>query len=119
MSLGVWASVSPTLGQQFGELIAVSVILTLLLYIYAAGALWREARRDPARARADRAFAAAAVCFCTFVLVFSGATMLLWSAAVLLAAAPLYFLIRTRGPRGGGPPPAKATQASRGNLETP
>ena len=119
MSLGVWASVSPTLGQQFGELIAVSVILTLLLYIYAAGALWREAPRDPARARADRSFAAAAVCFCTFVLVFSGATMLLWSAAVLLAAAPLYFLIRTRGPRGGGPPPAKATQASRGNLETP
>lgn len=99
MSLGVLASVSPTLGQQFGELISVSVILTLLLYIYAACALWRQAGAAPN----DRAFALAAIAFCAFVIAFSGALMLLWSAAVLAAVAPLYLLVRR---------PAPATAAS-------
>lgn len=95
MSLGVVASVSPTLGQQFGELISVSVILTLLLYIYAACALWHDAGLRPAPAR-DRAFAATAIAFCAFVIAFSGAQMLLWSAGVIIAAAPLYLLSRRR-----------------------
>ncbi|MGH9484325.1 MAG: amino acid permease, partial [Terriglobales bacterium] len=89
MSAGVAATVSPTLGEQFGKLIAVSVVLMLLLYIYACLALWRVAKRE-------RGWALAGIVFCAGVIALSGADMLLWSAIVLVCVFPLYYC---RGPR--------------------
>ncbi|MGH9468692.1 MAG: amino acid permease [Terriglobales bacterium] len=88
MTAGVAATVSPTLGQQFGRLIAVSVIFTLLLYIYSCLALWRVAENH------DRAFAAAGLIFCVAVIALSGAGMLLDAAVVLVCVFPLYYFLR-------------------------
>lgn len=96
MSLGVVATLSPTLGEQFGELISVSVLLMLLLYIYACLALWRQAA--PAANRRDHACAAAAIFFCAAVIVLSGARMLAWTAAVVALTVPAYWLLRRPRP---------------------
>lgn len=96
MSAGVLATISPTLGEQFGEIIAVSVILTLLLYVYACLALWRIARGR------DRAFAAVGLAFCAGVIGASGTQMLLWSAAILAAVLPLYYVVRPDFRRAAG-----------------
>lgn len=88
MSLGVATTIAPTLGQQFGKLISISVILTLLLYVYSCLALWRIAHGR------DRAFALAGLLFCAAVIALSGAQMLLWSAIVLACFFPLYYFSR-------------------------
>lgn len=86
MSVAVVGATSPTLGEAFGKLISVSVILTLLLYVYSCVALWRIGRGR------DRGFAAVGVAFCAAVIALSGREMLLWAAAVLLCVFPLYYL---------------------------
>lgn len=91
MSLGVLATISPTLGEQFGELISVSVILSLLLYIYTGLAVWHYARQAPAAFRRDRGFAAAAIAYCAFAILLSGARLLAVTALVVAAAMLLYF----------------------------
>ncbi|MGH9476074.1 MAG: amino acid permease [Terriglobales bacterium] len=96
MTAGVAATVSPTLGQQFGELIAVSVIFTLVLYVYACLALWRTGRGR------DRGFAAAGLVFCGAVMALSGAEMLLWAAIVLACVYPLYYFSRSQARQGAG-----------------
>lgn len=81
-SVGVVLSTSPTLGEQFGKIIAVSVILTLLLYVFACLSVWPAARQAPSLAR-ERAWAAAGIVFCLAVIAWSGAAMLLATAVVL------------------------------------
>ncbi|HXE31583.1 MAG TPA: amino acid permease [Terriglobales bacterium] len=90
MSAGVLATVSPTLGQQFGELIAVSVLLAMLLYIYALLAVWHYARLAPGAFRHDRGFAAAGIVFCAGVILLSGVTMIAVTAGIVLLSCVCY-----------------------------
>lgn len=96
----VFATMAPTLGQQFGTLIEVSVLLSLLVYLFACTAVWRYEAPDATlfARRRDRVLAIAAMAFCLCVIAWSDARLLGWAAAVLLLTYPLYPLF-LRGQR--------------------
>lgn len=96
MSAGVALSMAPTLGEQFGQLISVSTLLTLLLYIYACLAVWHYAARAPEDFRHDRAYAAVGIVICVAVMVLSGAKLLLLTAVPVALTVPLYPFVRRR-----------------------
>jgi arginine:agmatine antiporter len=85
---------SPTLGRQFGDLISVSVMLSLLLYIYACLAIWHYAAEAPGAFVHDRAFAFVGILFCLAILLLSGTQLLGWTAAVVFITFPFYPLCR-------------------------
>jgi arginine:agmatine antiporter len=94
MSAVVFATISPTLGEQFGELIEVSVIFCLMLYVYACIAVllyprWIASARSLAR---YRPMAAVALLFCLLVIGYADPKLLLLSAAMLLVTVPVYLL---------------------------
>jgi hypothetical protein len=96
MSGFVFATVSPTLGAQFGKLIDVSVIFCLLMYIFACASVWHYARVLPAVSglRRYRPAAAAAIAFCLLVILYSDTPLLILSASMLVLAYPLFRLYR-------------------------
>ncbi|MGH9482363.1 MAG: amino acid permease [Terriglobales bacterium] len=97
MSAGVAMSAAPTLGEQFGELISVSVLLSLLLYIYACLAMWsRWAHARGLGTRRDRALAAAGIAFCVAVMALSGVRLVALAAVPVALTVPLYPYVRRR-----------------------
>jgi arginine:agmatine antiporter len=82
MTAAVFATMSPTLGQQFSKLIEVSVVLCLIIYVYSAVALWRLGTY--------RAFAFLAALASLIVIALSGVQMLLLTALLMLATLVLY-----------------------------
>lgn len=94
MSVGVVATISPTLGRQFGDLISVSVMLSLLLYIYACLAIWHYAAEAPGQFAHDRTYAFVGILFCLAILLLSGTQLLGWTAAVVFITFPFYPLCR-------------------------
>ncbi|GAC1632930.1 MAG: arginine/agmatine antiporter [Nevskia sp.] len=104
MSAVVFATMSPTLGEQFGKLIEVSVIFCLLVYVYAATAVWHydEAATPRRGCNRYRAIALAAMVFCLWVIAESDTALLALSAAAIFFTVPAYpLLIRSlrREPR--------------------
>jgi len=95
MSGVVFATRSPTLGEQFGKLIDVSVIFCLLVYVYACLALWKIEPADTApRLRVRyRVIAVAALLICLWVIAASDVQLLALSVAGLLASLPVYFFV--------------------------
>jgi arginine:agmatine antiporter len=104
----VFATTSPSLGEHFGRLIEVSVILCLLVYVYACIGVWHYARvlspQAQTELRAWRPVACAAMLFCLIVIVRSDVPLLALSAAVVFVTCPLYPFVR------GGHTPGKATE---------
>jgi arginine:agmatine antiporter len=99
MSAVVFATVSPTVGEQFGKLIEVSTIFCLLAYVYSCIALWKLDRpgNDSAWVYLRyRVLAAAALLVCLWVIAESGRSLLLLTAATLLLTLPLYALLPGR-----------------------
>ena len=101
MSAVVFATISPTLGEQFGELIEVSVLLCLMLYVYACIALllyprWIASASSLAR---YRPMAAVALLFCLVVIGYAEPRLLLLTAALLLLTVPVYLLLVPRWQR--------------------
>ncbi len=96
MSVVVLATMSPTIGEQFAKLIETSVILCLLVYLYAFTALWHFRRSVT---HVGRYFAAAIVAalVCLFVIVRAGPLQLAICAAILLSTYPLYALMKWSG----------------------
>jgi len=94
MSVVVFATISPTLGEQFGELIEVSVIFCMMLYVYACIALLRYAHWIPGASALERyrPVAALALLFCAVVIGYAEPRLLLLSAGMLLLTAPVYLL---------------------------
>ncbi len=86
-SVVVFATISPTLGEQFGKLIEVSTTLCLLLYIYACLSMWHY----DTRSRRYRVVAGAAALFCAGVIALQAPLLLAISAAVVLLTVPIYF----------------------------
>jgi arginine:agmatine antiporter len=82
MTAAVFATMSPTLGQQFSKLIEVSVVLCLLIYVYSSIALWRLGTY--------RFFAVVAGLASLIVIALSGVQMLLLTALLMLATLVLY-----------------------------
>lgn len=99
MTMVVLATTSPTLGEQFALLIEVSVILCLLVYIYACAAVWHYGRimPNPAGLGSYRVIAAIAMSICLFVIVRAGTLLLVLSGAIVLLTYPLYVLFKQRG----------------------
>ena len=112
-SVVVFATISPTLGEQFGKLIDVSTTLCLLLYIYACLSMWhytnaagkagatqplprapgaRDAPEGPdPRVTRYRVIAGLAASFCVGVIALSDLRLLATSAGVVLLTVPIYF----------------------------
>ena len=95
MTAAVFATMSPTLGQQFSKLIEVSVVLCLLIYVYSSVALWHYGSVAPFPGlRTYRVLAVVALLASLCVIVLSGTQMLLLTAALILATGVLYPLFR-------------------------
>ena len=94
MSAVVVATISPTLGQQFGELIEVSVIFCMMLYVYACIAVllyprWIASAGSLAR---YRPLAALALLFCLVVIGYAEPKLLLLTVVMMLLTLPVYLL---------------------------
>lgn len=89
MTAAVFATMSPTLGQQFSKLIEVSVVLCLVIYVYSSIALWRLGTY--------RAFAFLAALASLSVIILSGVQMLALTAGLMLATLALYPFQRRAG----------------------
>jgi arginine:agmatine antiporter len=98
MTAIVFLTISPTLGEQFGKLIAISTILCLLLYVYACLALLRYRSWVPSgeALRGYRPVAVMALLFCAVVIGYADAPLLWLTAAVMIAAALIYALFGRR-----------------------
>jgi len=100
MTVIVFVTVSPTLGEQFGKLIAISTILCLLVYVYACLALLRYQHWVPTSAgsalRAWRPVAVAAMVFCAVVIGYADAPSLWLTLAVMILSAIIYWLFGRR-----------------------
>jgi len=82
MTAAVFATMSPTLGQQFAKLIEVSVVLCLMIYVYSSIALWRLGTY--------RVLALLAALASVAVILLSGVQMLLLTALLVVATLVLY-----------------------------
>jgi arginine:agmatine antiporter len=98
MTVVVVATRSPTLGQQFAKLIEVSVILCLLVYVYACVAVWHYEKSfsTDAHLKRYRIIASAAMVICLFVIVRAGSSLIAISAAIVLLTYPLYVFFKRR-----------------------
>jgi arginine:agmatine antiporter len=105
MSGVLLATLSPTLSEQFDEIAAMTVDLSLLLYVYACGATWHYAAASPTDRGLQRyrAIAAAAILFCLAVMMLSGTAVLATAVALALGTLPLYVLLRRSSARRGVP----------------
>jgi arginine:agmatine antiporter len=94
MSVVVFATISPTLGEQFGELIEVSVIFCMMLYVYACIALLLYPRWIASATELERyrPMAAVALLFCLVVIGYAEPKLLLLSGAMLALTLPVYLL---------------------------
>ena len=88
-------SAAPALAEQFTLLIDVSVVLTLVMYILIAVALWRlSAESEEGRRLWLRTMAAMSSIFCLWVLANSGAKLLAVAAVVALVGGLGYRFAR-------------------------
>jgi amino acid transporter len=78
----VFATISPTLGEQFGELIEVSVIFCMMLYVYACIAVLLYPRWIASATSLERyrPMAAVALLFCLVVIGYAAPKLLLLTA---------------------------------------
>ncbi|MFZ5669327.1 MAG: amino acid permease [Pseudomonadota bacterium] len=92
MTVVVASSMSPTLGRQFGVLIAIAVNLSMIAYALCALALVRLAGAiaDPGRRLAARVMALAGAAFSVWVVAASDPTLLAPSLWAFAATVPLY-----------------------------
>jgi arginine:agmatine antiporter len=84
------------LNQQFATLIEVSVVLCLLVYVYACIAMWRyDTHFKTTRGLyAYRILAVVAAGICLFVIAKAGTAVLTLSAVIALLAFPLFLFFR-------------------------
>ena len=87
MTAAAFATMSPTVGEQFNKLIDVSVVFSMVCYAYSAYALYRL---RPEGARYDRAIAVLAIGFSVWVIVASDPTLLVISAIIVVTSVPLF-----------------------------
>lgn len=89
MSVVAVASIQPTLGRQFGVLTNAAVVVSLVVYVLCAAAIWRFSE-----SRGARAVAIAAVAFSAGAALVSGWPMLILTAATAALGAAAWILGR-------------------------
>lgn len=97
MTVVAFATMSPTIGQQFSRLIDVSVVLCLFTYISSALALYRIDPQASRQRSLDRALAVVAIAFSLWVMLASDQTLLMIALAVVLAGMPFFLIYHGRG----------------------
>ena len=90
MTVAAFATMSPTIGQQFNKLIDVAVVFSLVSYVYSAFALWRLRTAEKPGQMRDRLMALLAAAFSIWVILASDATLLLIATAILASSIPLF-----------------------------
>jgi arginine:agmatine antiporter len=99
MSAVVFLTASPTLGKQFGLLINLAVILSLMVYAYCCVALWRLSEGvAPARRRLMRVVAVLALGFCLWAGYESGRQALIFAAVLVGLTFVVWPLVRRAAP---------------------
>lgn len=99
MSAVVFLTASPTVGKQFGLLINLAVILSLMVYAYCCVALWRLSREVAAgRRRLMRTVTLLALGFCTWTALESGQQALVFAAVLLGLTFAAWPLVRRAAP---------------------
>jgi arginine:agmatine antiporter len=96
MTVAVFATVSPTLGQQFGVLINVSTDLTLAVYVLSCLALLRFSGRivDPRKRLWTRVGAVVGAAVSIWPIATSGPQMIGITAGLAVLAVPLWLVLR-------------------------
>ena len=98
MTGAVFATISPTVAQQFNRLVDVTVVFSLVIYIYSAVALFRLAPRGQAGSRFDRLLAVLALAFALWVVLASDRVLLMIAVAIMATSVPMYWVFqRQRG----------------------
>ena len=96
MTAAVFATISPTVAQQFNRLVDVTVVFSLVIYAYSAAALFRLAPAGrPGRLR-DQLLAALALVFAVWVMLASDTVLLLIAVAIMATSVPMYWLFERR-----------------------
>jgi arginine:agmatine antiporter len=91
MTIAVFMTMSPTLGQQFSKLIEVSTVLCLMIYVYSCVAVWHYGNVAPfAGVTRYRGIALVAMVFSIAVILLSGTQMLALTAMIVLATFLVY-----------------------------
>jgi arginine:agmatine antiporter len=103
MTVVVFLTASPTIGKQFGMLIGLSVILSLMVYAYCCVALWRLSDGvAPRRRRTMRVVAVLAIGFCLWTAFESGTQALTFAAVLLVVTFAAWPLVRRAAPGNPG-----------------
>lgn len=99
MSLLLFVTSSPTLARQFDQLTNIAVLLTIIPYLFSAGALAATTleRNETGLLRAGCLLTAAgAVAYCLYALLGADAQLLAYATVALLFSAALYPFFRQR-----------------------
>jgi arginine:agmatine antiporter len=96
MSAVAFATMSPTVGEQFSKLVDMSVVYSMTCYAYSAYALCRLRPIGSEGWRTDWAKAIVAAAFSIWVIVASDLSLLLIAAIVMATSIPLYPFFRGR-----------------------
>jgi arginine:agmatine antiporter len=96
MTMAAYATASPTIGQQFGKLIDMAVVLSLTCDLYSSIALIRLRKAGEPRVVRDWIMAGLAAGFSIWVIVASDQQLLLIAIAIAATSIPLYPFFRGR-----------------------
>ncbi|MFC3714383.1 amino acid permease [Sphingoaurantiacus capsulatus] len=99
MTVAVLATASPTLGEQFGLMINLAVILSLMVYLYCSLALLRMSGEMPANRRLMvRVVAVLAMLFSLGVALEAGTQALIFAAVLIAVTVVAWPMIRRAAP---------------------
>lgn len=90
MTIAAFATTSPTIGQQFSKLIDVSVVFSMICYVYSSIALFRLQPASAPDATRYKIMSVVAVVFSLWVILKSDWDLLVIAMAILLTSIPLY-----------------------------
>jgi arginine:agmatine antiporter len=99
MTVVLFATMSPTLADQFNQIVDLAVILIVVPYVYSAVAVVKvmhDAEQPAAKFRTYKWIALAAVVYCVWAVIGGDPQTVVRAMAVLLLSVPLYpFFIRS------------------------
>jgi arginine:agmatine antiporter len=96
MTVFAFATASPTIGEQFGKLIDMAVVYSMITYLLSAIALIRLSRAGEKGVLRDRVLAGVAVVFSIWVIVASDPLLLIIAAVLAVTGTPLYPFFKGR-----------------------
>jgi arginine:agmatine antiporter len=99
MTCVLFATMSPTVAEQFNHIVDLAVILIIVPYVYAAVAVVKvvhDAHESRASFQAYKWIALAAVAYCLFVVIGGDSKTVVHAMVALLISVPLYpFFIKS------------------------